>query len=102
VITTNKTVYYRNSNQYHKILESLNLPLLSKFRKYKLTAPIHKLLQLIKNNIVLPLTNIYFKENNPKILSEVQRKWLRDLYKEDFVILKELTGLKYTKWEDFN
>ena len=101
VLTANKTVHYKNSNQYHKILNSLNLPLLSKLRENKFTAPIHKTMQFIKYNVVLPITNSFFKENNPKKLTLEQRNWLKDLYKEDIAILKELTGLKYAKWKDF-
>ena len=39
--------------------------------------------------------------NYPK-LTEDQRHWLKDLYKEDIAILKKITHRDFNEWIDFN
>lgn len=36
------------------------------------------------------------------ILSIEERKWLYELYKDDVIKLKNITGIEFTEWEDFD
>lgn len=42
------------------------------------------------------------KEKNYPKMTEEDRVWLKDLYEKDVKLLKEISGLTFEDWKDFN
>jgi hypothetical protein len=69
--------------------------------------PLYKLVPRdLKTRIKKHTSNIIIKATKTSqtypVLSEADRKWVQDLYVNDFKLLKTITGNDFKPWKDFN
>lgn len=99
-ITSNKTVKVRFPQFYRKVR-------IFAFNKSKLRDVVKhffpvKFRRKYKKKITEILLSI-LKTNKPLTqITQENRTWLCQLYKEDIKLLKQVTGLKFEEWKDFN
>lgn len=99
-IESNKTAILRFPFLHKHILRVTN-------GKVKFMKPVYKLIpRKIKNYIKRHISEIIIKltktkKTYPKLSIE-DREWVKNLYKEDFELLKQLTGQSFYQWKDFN
>ncbi len=97
---TNKTVIIKYPKIYNFILRVTQ-------GNIKVLKPIYRLIpRSVKNSIKNNISDIiikYTKTNKkyPK-LSINERLWLKNLYKDDFDLLKKVTNKTFNQWKDFN
>jgi hypothetical protein len=98
-IQTNKTIIIKNAYIYGSLekIARTNSFLKNLLRKNDYIRKLSKsLLYKIKKRKEKLITNI----EHPKMDIE-SRIWAKNLYFEDFLILKEVTKMEFTEWEDF-
>ncbi|WP_456440386.1 sulfotransferase family protein [Psychroserpens sp.] len=99
-LDTNETAIIKYQKLYKSILKITQ-------GNIKLMKPIYLLIpRFIKTKIKHNISDIiikYTKTNKkyPK-LSPNDRLWIKDMYKDDFELLKKVTGKNFNLWKDFN
>lgn len=97
---SNKTIILK----YPKIYNWFFLATKGKIDSIK---PIYKIFpKSLRTLIKKPILNIIIKltktdKQYPK-LSSTDREWIKNMYIDDFKLLKELTDISFSKWKDFN
>ncbi|MDG5492651.1 sulfotransferase [Psychroserpens sp. SPM9] len=97
---TNKTVVLKYPYIYKSIQHVVS-------GKSKLLKPIHKIIpENIKTHLRNNASEYVIKMTDSKKgyskLSINDREWISQLYKDDYVLLKELVEIDFNKWTDFN
>jgi Sulfotransferase domain len=62
----------------------------------------NKIKIFIRNNLMKTVLKYTKSDKTYPDMSEVDRQFIKDLYKEDVSSLKKLTGLNFEEWSDFN
>jgi hypothetical protein len=99
-ITSNKTKKLKHPRLYHFVKKTLiGKYSFTKVAKYLLSKRKREAIKtkLRSNKIITQSESL----NYPK-LNEKDRQWLQTLYKDDVKLLKNLTGLSFAEWADFN
>lgn len=99
-VESNKTIILKHSYLHKYVVRVTN-------GRVKLLKPLHKLIPkrikayLKKNSSEFIINTTKSNKEYPK-LSNQDRQWLTNLYKEDFMLLKTIVQKDFSKWTDFN
>jgi hypothetical protein len=95
----NPTVLLRNPDKYHKNLNYL-------YGKNPVKTFLKKIIptsmgQMIRRKVTRQLFTTNKTEMSYPEMTEAERAWLASFYQDDITLLKELTGLSFYRWKDF-
>ncbi|MBT8254827.1 MAG: hypothetical protein HKN00_13225 [Flavobacteriaceae bacterium] len=97
---TNQTIIHRHSFLYKWAKRiAFNQSDIPRFIK-KLTPKTMK--HRIKTDLIPAVERFTSTDLSYPVMDEKDRKWLSQLYADDVVMLRSLTGMEFNKWADFN